>query len=112
MPRLLSFDELPAWMKKDPRIRRGYREELRNVWNCFLSLFYVHNEFINIWSHLLPAIVYGTILAKEARFALVVGSSDTEPEKKMVRFYVVTSFALMSLSVCFVREKAPMIQYH
>jgi hypothetical protein len=112
MPRLLSFDELPAWMKKDPRIRRGYREELRNVWNCFLSLFYVHNEFVNIWSHLLPAIVYGTILAKEARFALVVGSSDTEPEKKMVRFYVVTSFALMSLSVSFVREKAPMIQYH
>ncbi|KAF9734872.1 hypothetical protein PMIN06_009524 [Paraphaeosphaeria minitans] len=101
MPRILSYDELPAWMKKDPRIRTGYREELRNVWKCVLSLFYVHNEFVNIWSHLLPALAYLAMLAKDARSALVEADNDTGPEKKMIRFYVVTSFALMSLSSIF-----------
>lgn len=110
MPTTLSFDELPAWMKKDPHIRRGYREELRNVWNCFLSLFHIHNEFVNIWSHLLPALVYGTMLAKEARFALVDGNIDNEPEKKLIQFYIVTSFSLMSLSVRIVRESPLIVQ--
>lgn len=105
MPRLLPFEELPAWMQKDPRIRRGYREELRTAWNCFISLFYIHNEFVNIWSHLLPALVYGTILLREARFSLEPGHSDIGPEKKMVQFYVATSFALMSLSVRFRARK-------
>lgn len=86
-------------MKKDPHIRRGYREELRNVWNCFLSLFYVHNEFVNIWSHLLPAIVYAIILMKDTRFAVLSGGATMEPSTNFIRFYIVTSFALMSFSV-------------
>lgn len=104
MPRLLHFEELPAWVQKDPRIRRGYREELHTAWDCFVSLFYIHNEFVNIWSHLLPALVYGTILVREARSVTGAEYSDIGPEKKMAQFYVVTSFALMVLSVGVVRD--------
>lgn len=86
-------------MKRDPGIRRGYREELRNCWNCFISLFYVHNELVNIWSHLFPAIIYASILAKESRFAIEDPASGTEQEIKMIQFYIITSFLMMSFSV-------------
>lgn len=104
MPRTLSFNELPAWMKKDPRIQTGYRDELRNTANCLLSLFYIHNEFVNIWSHLLPAFVYAAILAKEARFALLEWDANVSSEMTAIRFYVATSFLLMAFSVRMVMQ--------
>ena len=45
-------------VRADPYIRRGYRRQLNSFRACFWSLFYPHNELINIWSHLLPALVY------------------------------------------------------
>ena len=45
-------------MRADPYIRRGYRRQLNSFRACFWSLFYPHNELVNIWSHLLPACVY------------------------------------------------------
>lgn len=105
MPRTLPFDKLPAWMKKDSRIQTGYREELKTVAKCFWSLFYLHNEFVNVWSHLLPAIVYAIILVKEARFALVDNyDSKISSELNAVRFYVGTSFLLMIFSVCILHQ--------
>lgn len=56
--RILHYDQLPEWMQVDPYIRLGYRRQLNSFPDCFWSLFYLHNEFVNIWSHLLPAIVY------------------------------------------------------
>ena len=55
---ILHYDQLPEWMKADPNIKRGYRPQLNSFHSCFWSLFYRHNEFVNIWSHLLPALIY------------------------------------------------------
>jgi adiponectin receptor len=99
MPRTVSFDELPAWMQRDPHIQTGYRQELRNVVNCVLSLFYFHNEFVNTWSHLFPAIMYATALAKEARISISQPNNDTGNDIMAVRFYIVTTFLLFVLSV-------------
>ncbi|KAM0806227.1 hemolysin-III related-domain-containing protein [Usnea florida] len=56
--RVVHRDEVPDWMRADPYIRRGYRRQLNSFRACFWSLFYLHNELVNIWSHLLPACVY------------------------------------------------------
>ena len=56
--RHIHYDQLPEWMKVDPYIRLGYRRQLNSFRDCFWSLFYLHNEFVNIWSHLLPAFCY------------------------------------------------------
>lgn len=46
-----DFNEVPGWMVR-PYIIRGYRSDLS--WSEMIwSLFYVHNESGNIWSHLL-----------------------------------------------------------
>lgn len=55
---ILHYDQVPEWMKVDPYIKLGYRRELNSFRDCFQSLFYPHNEFVNIWSHLLPASIY------------------------------------------------------
>lgn len=61
---ILHYDQLPEWMKVDSHIKLGYRRQLDSFRDCFWSLFYLHNEFINIWSHLLPAIGYLVLLLK------------------------------------------------
>lgn len=55
---ILHWDDLPTWMQTDPYIRRGYRRQLDSLSACFWSLFYLHNDFVNTWSHLLPALCY------------------------------------------------------
>ena len=53
---VLHYDQLPKWMKVDSYIRLGYRRQQGSFRDCFLSLFYFHNEFVNIWTHLLAGI--------------------------------------------------------
>ena len=59
-PRLLRFEELPPWQQDNHYITSQYRPVLRSYWRCFQSLIYTHNESINIWTHLLGAIIFPT----------------------------------------------------
>ncbi len=58
---LLLWDDLPAWRQDNHFIRSGYRAESKSYWRSFASLFYVHNEFVNIWTHLIGAVVFPLI---------------------------------------------------
>src|SRR5436190_396371 len=53
---LLLWDELPLWQQDNHYIRSGYRRESRSYRESFASLGYLHNESVNIYSHLLGAI--------------------------------------------------------
>ncbi|KAF9550867.1 hypothetical protein EC957_011414 [Mortierella hygrophila] len=50
--RLLRFEELPEQWQENKYILSGYRF-LSSKTQCFQSIFYVHNESGNIWTHLL-----------------------------------------------------------
>ncbi|CAO3568407.1 unnamed protein product [Mortierella alpina] len=50
--RLLHFEELPEQWQENKYILSGYRF-LSSKTQCFKSIFYVHNESGNIWTHLL-----------------------------------------------------------
>ncbi|KAI5863798.1 mPR-like GPCR protein [Durotheca rogersii] len=52
---LLSFDEIPGWYQDNSYIRGGYRPVLQSARACFRSWTYVHNETMNIYTHLVPA---------------------------------------------------------
>ena len=47
---LLHVDEVPPWQRRD-FIVTGYRPML-SIFNAFLSIFFLHNESGNIWTHL------------------------------------------------------------
>ncbi|XP_049776787.1 progestin and adipoQ receptor family member 4 [Schistocerca nitens] len=51
--RLLRFRDMPAHLRFNPHIRAGYRP-LQGVRGCLASLFYLHNETINILTHGAP----------------------------------------------------------
>ncbi|KFA65934.1 hypothetical protein S40285_02394 [Stachybotrys chlorohalonatus IBT 40285] len=52
---LVLWDELPHWRRDNAFILSGYRQSRASYMHSFQSLFYLHNESVNIWSHLLGA---------------------------------------------------------
>lgn len=60
--RLLYYHQLEEWRKDNHFILSGYVPQTNSFKKCFDSLFYVHNETVNIWSHLVPSmLVFGVI---------------------------------------------------
>ncbi|KAI9039418.1 hemolysin-III family protein [Aspergillus affinis] len=59
---VFHISHLPKWMQLDPYIMHWYRPQLDSFEDCFWSLFYLHNESINTWSHLLPGTYFVTLL--------------------------------------------------
>lgn len=60
--RLCTFDELPKWHQDNPYIRSHYRVVSNSYNACIQSLVYLHNETMNIYTHLLPAITLALVL--------------------------------------------------
>ena len=59
-PVLLSFDEMPEWFRRESNqwILRGYRPISGSAHASFCSWSYIHNESVNIYSHLIPAVFF------------------------------------------------------
>ncbi|KAF6811663.1 ADIPOR-like receptor SPBC12C2.09c [Colletotrichum plurivorum] len=67
---LLHWDDLPPWRRDNAYILSGYRPDSNSYTSSFRSLGYLHNESVNIWSHLLGAaffLVAGFFLHHEIR---------------------------------------------
>ena len=63
--KLYKYDEIPKFLKSSPLITDGYRPEIRDTCACAGSIFQLHNETLNIWTHLIPAIIYPLHLISE-----------------------------------------------
>lgn len=64
-PKIISLDEVPLFRKLfiqvHPFILNGYRIH-HEIKDCFISVFKLHNETLNIWTHLLPFIGFLILL--------------------------------------------------
>ena len=49
--------QAPDFIKDNEHIKSGYRINFGSTKNMLKSLFMVHNELVNIWTHFLGAIV-------------------------------------------------------
>ena len=54
---LLMASDVPSWYAHNPYLRTGYRPVNASVKLCVDSLRFVHNETVNIFSHLIPAVI-------------------------------------------------------
>ena len=57
----LNYDEIPDWYRDNAYILTKYRDTNKGFKYYFYSIFKLHNETINIWSHLLGAILFMSI---------------------------------------------------
>lgn len=55
---LLLWDDLPTWRRDNAFILSGYRRSTASFADCFSSLGYLHNETVNIYSHLLGSAAF------------------------------------------------------
>ncbi|KAH6656421.1 mPR-like GPCR protein [Truncatella angustata] len=55
---LLPFEDIPDWYQDNPWIRRGYRPVSNSAKTCIRSWAGLHNELVNIHSHLFAAIAF------------------------------------------------------
>lgn len=59
-PILLSYDQMPKWFRQESNkyILSGYRDISGSFITSLCSLSYLHNESVNIYSHLIPAVFF------------------------------------------------------
>lgn len=62
LARIGSYEEADVWVKDNEYLISGHRIEHYGFRETFKSLFTWHNETLNIWSHLLPALIFCIVL--------------------------------------------------
>jgi vacuolar-type H+-ATPase subunit H len=50
---LMHHHHLPNWLRDNDFLIKGHRPQLNSFWECFKSIFRIHTETGNIWTHLL-----------------------------------------------------------
>ena len=57
-----SHELAPDFMKHNHFITRGYRIGFNSYWKLIKSLFMLHNESVNVWTHLIGLIAFFYII--------------------------------------------------
>ena len=52
------FHHLPHWLQDNDFLRSGHRPPLDSFKACFWSIFRLHTESVNIWTHLLGCLLF------------------------------------------------------
>jgi Ca2+/Na+ antiporter len=55
-PTVGGIHEAPEFLRDNEFIHSGYRINFDSYWKILKSLFVLHNEFVNVWSHILGAL--------------------------------------------------------
>ena len=76
LPLLLKWADLPSWQQDNHYILDHYRPASNSYLGSFQSLFYLHNETVNIHTHLLGAFLFFFI--SFSLYALDTRSISTE----------------------------------
>ncbi|KAI1820720.1 mPR-like GPCR protein [Xylaria intraflava] len=92
---LVSYEELPAWHQDNPFIRRGYRPISRSTVACLRSWGFLHNETLNIYTHLIPAAV--ALFVGEAWLLSYLRQRYVNADASD---YIIFAFLLFAAAVC------------
>ncbi|KAL7923828.1 mPR-like GPCR protein [Trichoderma austrokoningii] len=98
---LLSFDELPRWHQDNEYIRHGYRPISGSARLSFRSWSYLHNESINIYSHLIPAIVFLLGEWFILQYLSSRYSNITSVDFFIISFFLLTAVVCLGLSATY-----------
>ncbi|KAI9092127.1 hemolysin-III related-domain-containing protein [Phlyctochytrium arcticum] len=97
----LKFTELLPWQKDNIFILTGYRRLQQSYKGCIKSLFYVHNETGNIFSHLLGAIAFMTGFLAAYLFELEKVLTAKWSDYVVIAIFIAASILCLGLSATF-----------
>ncbi|KAK1716729.1 hemolysin III family channel protein [Colletotrichum acutatum] len=81
---LVLWDDLPAWRRDNQFIITGYRPDSNSYRASFRSLGYLHNESVNIWSHLLGAVAF--VITGAVLYAVIAPRYESANDADMLVF--------------------------
>ena len=81
----VTFKQLPDWMQDNDYIHSWYRPPLPSVPVCLASVFRIHNETGNIWTHLIGAV---GMLAAAMHYYLSQGPLVATEKLLLLPFFV------------------------
>ena len=86
--KLVGFEDMPPWFQavNGPNIRCGYRPTQRSLRFYVFSLFFVHNEFLNAWSHL-----FGSLL-----FLLSIAFAENPVDAHMLTYHLAAAACFLA----------------
>lgn len=95
---ICHFSSLPRWLQDNDFIWAGYRPPLPSFWDCIKSIFSIHTETGNIWTHMLGCIAFLGVGA----FFLSAAEEEIRGEDKLVfTAFFVGACVCLGLSTCF-----------
>lgn len=98
--KLYTWEEIPEWQKDNEHIHTGYVLETSSFKECARSLFYVHNETVNIYSHLLPAIAFLVTIFFN-KYVVPTYATTTLMDYIIIDIFFLGAFSCLSLSSIF-----------
>lgn len=78
--KVVVFENLPKWLQDNDYLRKGHRPPLPSFLECFKSIFRIHTETGNIWTHLLGQVAFIGL----AIYFITRPSIEIDWEEKMV----------------------------
>jgi len=59
----VHHQHLPAWLRDNDFLLHGHRPQLHTFTECFRSIFRIHTETGNIWTHLIGRLLHFIFLS-------------------------------------------------
>ena len=102
-PALLSLQQMPEWFQLESNqwILHGYRPILGSVLASIRSLWYVHNESANIYSHLVPAVSFFVGNWHVQQYLAREYSGFTSVDSVVCSIFMFTAVTCLSLSATY-----------
>ncbi|EFA77756.1 hypothetical protein PPL_09254 [Heterostelium album PN500] len=91
--KLSNYEEIPPYLQGNEFIQTGYRVNF-SYRLCFLSIFRLHNETLNIWTHLLATILFFILM-------IVTSTSILENPQPIDKFIFTVFFICAQAQMAF-----------
>ncbi|CAF4416629.1 unnamed protein product, partial [Didymodactylos carnosus] len=77
---VVDHSHLPHWLLDNEFLISGHRPPMPSVKQCFASIFHLHTETVNIWTHLLGTLFFICMAA----YFITRPTSEVHIEKKLI----------------------------
>jgi adiponectin receptor len=92
----IEYKHLPSWYKDNPYILKYYRGTNRSLKYYIKSIFWIHNETFNIWTHILASCLF---------LSFLIVNVSIPPYRVIIEKYVTQAIVfygnIMSSFICF-----------